>query len=343
MPVLLSDAIDEFLTARASQGYRANTVRNDGNNLRQLLAHIGNIQVKNVTFRHIDEFMAAGQAKGLEASTLNLRLCTLRAFFRHCTHRKYIAAANDPTTHRRKYRDPGKSRLRVPVFDFNRLLDSADNPRDRIVVALGLYLLLRSSEIRLLTISDVDLNGGTMRVVVPKTSKYDDMPICAELDAELRTWLTYYGLHAGRPLRPTDALVPVWKTGKIVRLPDGRVRISKAEGLMADRPYTSPHLAVQAALVSCGYVTRDASGKSLREGVHTLRRSAARARFDALGDQGVDRALRHVQSMLHHASVSTTEHYIGLDGDKVARDELVRGKVMFPAAKAAATLRKVGS
>lgn len=342
MPVLLSDAIDEFLTARASGGYRANTVRNDANNLRALLAKVGNIQVKNVTARHVDEYMADGQARGLEASTLNLRLASLRAFFRHCTHRKYIVAANDPSAHRRKYRDPGKARLRVPVIDFVRLLDAAGDPRDRIVLALGLYLLVRSSEIRLLTVADVDLSTGTIQVVIPKTSKYDEMPICAELDAELRMWLTFYSLNAGRSLRPTDALVPVWEKGQIHRTSDGKVRIGKAERLVPARPYASPHMAVQAALIRCGYLTRDARGKSLREGVHTLRRSAARARFDAVADQGVDRALRHVQALLHHASIATTERYIGLDADRVVRDELVRGKVMFPAARAASELRKVG-
>jgi site-specific recombinase XerC len=342
VPVLLSDAIDEFLTARKSGGYRPNTVRNDAQNLRGLLAHVGNIQVKNLTSRHVDAYMAEGLAKNLSASTMNLRLASMRAFVRHCTHRRYINANADPVAHRRKYREASKTRLRVPVFNFTRLLDSAKDPRDRIVIALGLYLLLRESEIRLLTIGDVDLAAGTVRVIIPKSSANDEMPICAELDGELRTWLTFYAMHAGRNLRPTDALVPAWERGKIRRLPNGAYRVTRAENFKPEQPYSTPHRAVQHALVACGYATHDADGKSLQEGVHTLRRSAARARFDTLAERGVDRALRHVQSLLHHKNIATTERYIGLDGDRAARDELLRGEVMFPAAQEVATLRKIG-
>lgn len=230
----------------------------------------------------------------------------------------------------------------MPVIDFNRLLDSTEDPRDRIVVAIGLYLLLRESEIRLLKVGDVDLASGTVSVVIPKSSKSDDMPVCVELDGELRTWLTFYSQHAGRSLRPHDALVPAWTRGAATEREDGTWRIAPSLRFDPSRPYSTPHRAVQSALIRCGFATHDATGKSLREGVHTLRRSAARARFDALSTMGVDRALRHVQALLHHSSVSTTEKYIGLDADLRDRDEMLRGEVMFPASATSAALRRIG-
>jgi len=45
---------------------------------------------------------------------------------------------------------------------------------------------------------------------------------------------------------------------------------------------------------------------------------------------GYDGAMRTVQSMLHHASVTTTEGYLGIQLDKKRRDELVKGNRMFP-------------
>lgn len=343
MPVLLSDTIDEYLVARRSGGYKASTIRNDALTLRELLAMLGNIQVRSVTERHIDNFMAAGAARGLSPSTMNLRLAALRGFFTHCTHRRYVPSGQDPTAHRRKYRDMKRSRLRVPVLNFARMLDAAGDPRDRVVIALGLYLLLRESEIRLLRLGDVDLTTGTIAVVVPKSSKTDAMPICVELDRELRRWLTFYSEHADRSLRPTDALVPSWRCGRPEPLPSGIYRVASSDVFEPSRHYSTPHRSVQAALIACGYATHDENGKSLQEGVHTLRRSAARARFDALAGMGVDKALRHVQATLHHAHVSTTEHYIGLDADMEDRDNMLRGEIMFPVAEKASALRKVGT
>ena len=61
-----------------------------------------------------------------------------------------------------------------------------------------------------------------------------------------------------------------------------------------------------------------------------MRRSGARALFDQLVQDGYDGAIRTVQAMLHHTSVTTTEVYLGIHLDKKRRDEAIRGKVMFP-------------
>lgn len=79
-----------------------------------------------------------------------------------------------------------------------------------------------------------------------------------------------------------------------------------------------------------GESIRDESGSSLSEGVHTLRRSGARALYDRLVSEGYDGAMRTVQSMLHHSSIQTTEHYLGIHLDKKRRDDVVRGKHLFP-------------
>jgi integrase len=97
-----------------------------------------------------------------------------------------------------------------------------------------------------------------------------------------------------------------------------------------DSPVSRPSRRVQAALEAIGMETRNTDGTSKREGSHTLRRSGARALFDQLTlDGGYDHPLRIVQSMLHHASITQTEVYIGVTADKRTRDEIIRGKPMY--------------
>ena len=67
-----------------------------------------------------------------------------------------------------------------------------------------------------------------------------------------------------------------------------------------------------------------------RFGLHVLRRSSARARFDEMVNLGYDGALRRVSAWLHHSSVTITEIYLGLELDRAQRDEETKGKVMFP-------------
>jgi integrase len=73
------------------------------------------------------------------------------------------------------------------------------------------------------------------------------------------------------------------------------------------------------------------------EGMHTLRRTAARLTVDSLVEQGGhDNALRVVQAMLHHASSATTEVYLGLASETRIRDEFMRTRgVLKPRASVA--------
>src|SRR5665647_2091508 len=147
--ILLSDLIDEFDRSMRSNSYSKNTVRNHVSVARQFLGLVGNIQVQNVSQRHIDTYFASRQACNFAAGTLNTNLSALRALFKHAIHRRYLAAGDDPTAHRRPYRVIRRDRLRIPSSDFPGLLAGCEHPQDRIVVALGLYLFLRRSEIQL--------------------------------------------------------------------------------------------------------------------------------------------------------------------------------------------------
>lgn len=332
--VLLSDLVDEFEASQRSNAYGKHTIRNRMLTARKFLAHVGNIQVRNVTPTHIDGYFSHRQAAGLTAGSLNVELQSLRSLFRYAIARRYLAATADPLAHRRQWKTvKGDLRQRVPAQDFPYLLDCAKDPRDRIVVALGLYLFLRASEMRVLKVGDVDLASAEVAVQVIKSSRFDRMPVSTELDTELRRWLTAYGAEMGRPLTPDDHLVPARNRARFVSGLSKQENWAHAKAvatLNPAKPYKEVEQAVQRTLAAYGMPVRDEMGKSLREGVHTLRRSGARALFDALIERGFDGSMRTVQSMLHHSSVTVTEHYLGLRLDEKRRDDIVRGKAMFP-------------
>jgi len=335
----IRDVQAAYLTSREGQGYAGTTMRNTRRAFAVLSPFLGE-DVTSITSTSLDHALGAYRSDHA-ATTTNLTVAELRGFFKWCEQQGHIPYGSSPMRHRRAYSEAKHERMRVPADQFPGLIDSAQNPRDRIVVALGLYLLLRAGEIALLRVGDVDLTEFTIQVLVPKSAKSDTMPICHELADELHLWLDTYEGAKGISLRDYDYLVPAMLPPTLeARGEGGKWVMVQYDQYVPSRPYSTPHKAVQGALALSGYATHDADGATKREGVHTLRRSAARALFDRLSVDGVDSALRIVQSMLHHSSVATTERYIGLDGDRAKRDTILRGERMFPTVTLAAVLEK---
>lgn len=321
--IKFSDAIEEFISSRRAQGKSPATVRQDGYNLRRLLTDTGNIYVSNLSHVHIDKHFGSRPDWGVAHRSGKIR--TFRMFFAWATRRKYFRGYDPLGEYKTGRRQSNEDKLRLPRHRFSDLLGAAPHPRDRILIALGLYLFLRPGESTLLKIGAVNLELGDVAVVVPKTHDSDLMPITTQLDKELRQWLTYYTTECG-PLQDDWYLVPS-KTGALrAPAPAGRFGSGNviSEGrLRPDVPMSAPGRAVKRALQG---IDLDTSG----EGGHTLRRSGARAYFDYLVDEkGYDGALRQVSSMLHHSSTVTTEWYLGLTLDRHKRNAELRGKSMF--------------
>lgn len=331
----LSDVIEDFIGVMHSQGAARNTIRAARQTYDHLLAQVGNVQIKHLSDQHFDDFFAARMAKGDKPNTLNSRRTFLRNLVAYARRRKYISG--DPVGHIKAFKVIDARKLRIPASDFGRVLDAASHPQDRIVVAMGLYLFVRSGEVRFPQIHHLNLARGEIEVWVEKVKKWDTMPICTELDTELRRWLTWYTEDQGRAILEDPEcrdwfLVPTKARSTFKVLEPGKkaVPVMPETHLNPRRPISHPYHAVQRTLFNAGYQLRDSAGESLREGGHTLRRSGARALFDHLANQtGYDGAGRTVQSMLHHASFSTTETYLGLDLDYKRRDDLLRSKPMF--------------
>lgn len=332
-PITLSDAITEFMSYRKSAGFRPNTLLVNKRGLSHLLALVGNIQVRHLDARHGEQFQAYLMAKGYKPNTVNSNLTTLAAFVRWLRSRRYLGAGSDPTANVRAVRAIVEPRQRVQKKDFKRFLEHAATAHERIVCALGLFLFLRASEITALKVGDVDLDSGTILVHVIKSQSVDFMPISEELDTELRRYLTWYTEDIQAPLEDEMYLVPATR-----RLPMANDGSGPGGGYLVPREHDNclpfvqaqrVHRYVKRVLKRFGVSLRDEEGRSRMEGVHTLRRSGARALFDQLAEHGYDGALRTVSAMLHHKSTQMTERYLGLDVDAKKRNDLLRGKPMF--------------
>jgi integrase len=324
-PIRLQDAIDAYLESRKARGFAAGTIKNDRHVLDALLVSAGNILVRSLAAKHI-ETLFQEHIDTWGDGTRQLRLASLRAFFRWCRQQGYLPRDFDPTGGWRMRRAAPDEHLRIPAARFGDLLDATNHARDRIFIALGLYLFLRSSEITSLKIKDVDLDRGRLRVHVHKTRDFDVMPIPTELDEELRTWLKWYAEHHGE-LDPEWYLVPA-KSSAPVKGVDGVCVADLERALLRPRRmFAQPFLMVRAAVERLGYPGH-------RVGGHTLRRSGARAYFDHLGNQGYDRALQRVRAMLHHSTSTMTELYLGITVERHQRDESLRGQLMFPELRA---------
>lgn len=332
--IRLDEAIEEFLRYRKAAGFRPNTLKVNDRSLRKFLAVVGNIQTGQLDAVHGERFQAFLMGKGYKPNTVSAGLTSLSAFVKWLRSRHYIGANADPMANIRLPRPDVEPRQRLRREEFGEFLDKAARPYDRMVCALGLYLFLRAGEIQAIRLKDVDLEGGEILVHIEKTNQVDSMPISAELDAELRRYLRWYADDLTEPFKDDMYLIP-----RIRRRPFANDGTGPGGGFIVERekgnviPFTKstrPHRYVQRTLVAHGVPIRGKDGKSLMEGVHTLRRSGARALFDELVERGTyDGVLRLVSSMLHHKSTVMTERYLGLDVDVKKRNDAFKGQLMF--------------
>ena len=311
--MLLSKAAESYEKFRIVGGFANATIKNDQSTLRRLIRVVGDIDTKKITTQHIDRFFesfADNPRQRYEPGTINQHHGSLSAFLRWCRARGHMRPDIDPLAGRRYQPQPRKARARVAMADFPRLLDSADHPRDRMLLACGLYLLGRQSEIVNLRIRDVDFQSREIHMTIFKSKIYDQMPISQELHGEIVRWFEYYQEKCG-PLQPDWYLVPALSNtyaGLVLR---------------PTRKMSKPEDNVKKALAAVGVQDRHL-------GMHCLRRSAARALFDEMTARGYDGALRRVSAWLHHSSVTITEGYLGLDIDRAQRDNDSKGKPLFP-------------
>lgn len=235
--------------------------------------------------RQLRAYLAALAAEGLSKRSVASRLAALRSFYRHGRREGWVVG--DPWAAVVTPRLPGRLPQVLEVDDLERMLDavvgsavSADADalelRDRAIVELAYAGGLRISELAALTLADLDLRRGEVRVL-GKGRKERMTLLGAPAQDAIERWLAH-----GRPALRTRATVP----------DDGTVFLNRFGAPLGARGLRER-------------IDRLAMRAGLPDGVspHTLRHSFA----SHLLDGGAD--LRVVQELLGHASLATTQIY----------------------------------
>jgi integrase len=256
----------------------------------------------------------------LAPSTQKTRLAQLRSFLRFCIARGWLES--NPTVLLRAKVPAKGARDRLTADELLALVDLAENPRDRVLLALATNLGVRGGEIARLRLRDLNLRAETIRVHVDKTNEVDDMPLSAELTLELHRWLEAY---RGTPYSPASFLVPS------IYFDNYNQRWLYRH----DKAFTEPYRVVQAALTKMGWDTHG-------EGVHTVRRSVATLFFDMIeADESFDSALVATMALLHHARPEQTLEYVGRKRATMARDRVLKGHSFLTRLAAPSAIRLV--
>lgn len=316
--MLLSQAVDQYLAFRQGK-LKKTTWRCDANDLRRLLAYTGNIKIKDLSKDHLVGYFygAKGRLNEVRPTTFNVERGRIKTFLTWCVDEGYITTSPMRGIDRRRV--GARERLRLSPDEMIELIDGCDYPRDRMIVSLGCNTGLRAHAITALRVRDVDLEHGWLRTYTTKTEDQVDLPITADLDRELRRWLSAYQEECG-VLHPDWFLVPARHRYGWFITPDGR----RDDGAIVLRPanqmcYQSALRVVHAQLERIG---KDQPGA----GLHTLRRSSGRAVFEAGVRDGDARAIHVAREFLGHQNVAMTESYIGTNHERKALDDRMRGR-----------------
>jgi integrase len=196
---------------------------------------------------------------------------------------------------------------------------------DRAIIALALYTLARQSEIKNIRLCDYDAGKGEIRLYREKRDRWTTTGVTPELGGELYRWevtyareMGYMSPHTMIREHPEWLLVPSRGRG------NGRLQPEVPVGVMAR---------VAKRLLTDLGVQGTRHGKAvdhLGEGMHTFRRSGARAFLKQLSEGlGHQRALVQVSLMLDHEDLKQTIRYIGMEQEREELNDWLRGNSMY--------------
>ncbi len=312
---------DEWVVARK---LKPNTRKNKRQTLNHAKKVWGNPMVRRINASDVDKYFSTHE---WAPKTRNLYLGNLREFFQFCRDRGIVESSFDPTRGWRSAREGDSRMFWIPATEFHDLLEAADksHPRDRMIVAVGLFCLLRGSEVQLLTFGDVDLKGKWLHFQVPKGTaegapmKERSNPIVDNLVDEFERYFEWVRQTQGS-IRPEWFLTPrrkkrVFNNRQTSFLPPITMNM--------DEKLAHIYEPVNKAFAELGYTGPEYKGKT---GNHALRRSGARMLLDHFRlNQGEQSALLRVSQMLGHKTIKDTMHYIGRDIENDQLHSLLAG------------------
>jgi integrase/recombinase XerD len=285
--------VEDFLTwLAAERGRSANTItayRRDLVGYGSWLATARRHGVEDATADDLVAYIGELRARRLAPSSIKRRLVAVRSLYRFRVTEGLATA--DPTADIDVPRVPSGLPKALTEDEVGALIGAVvgDDPvagRDRAVLEVLYGTGARISELVGLSIGDVDLGARLLRVL-GKGSKERVVPIGRFAHQALHEWLRF-----GRPAME----------------PDRWARRGDAEAVFLNQ--RGGRLSRQGAwLVVRGY--GDQVGLGARLTPHVLRHSCATHMLD----HGAD--IRAVQELLGHASISTTQVYTRVSGERL--------------------------
>ena len=158
------------------------------------------------------------------ACTYNGLRASARAFFAWCVRRRLLrvspAAGIEPRTEPR--REPHFFTAAQVRAVFRAAADPGTDPAVGVFLALGFFCGMRTSEIARARAKDLDLDGGTVRVPVPKGYWRGTPPRLVQAPANAIAWIRWFlprgGLPPDTPLAASAAAVRDWKRVRLAPL-----------------------------------------------------------------------------------------------------------------------------
>ena len=325
MTITVREAVASYGTHIRTLGLAPEYIRCQESYLARFAAACGGIQVRSLTPRHIASFYE--ELPNTRASH-NRALTALKSFTRYLERMKDVKPGTTDFLlgDRKTKKFTRKPKYYVPPSQFGPMIQAAAerHPVDRATLALAFYTLGRQGEIANLKFKDLGwdarmLNAETIRIYRPKRKRWTIVQVSPDLRIEINVWIDWYagelGLPPARLIRdhPDWYLVP---NLECIRVKNGRGQYDPKlteYRLIPDQPALRLERLVKRMLDIFGAQTED--GKHVRhmgEGMHTIRRSGARAMIDHLATVwGEDKALLMVSTMLDHETTTMTLLYIG--------------------------------
>ena len=214
--MLLSDAIRNYLNAQATEGRSRHTVRNSKSALKELAAFMGGLDVEHVEqmnhdvlLRYREELSWRETPKGTPLSPRSQaeRLGSLRAFCRWMVEQDWLVT--DPA---KRIPNPRKPR-RFPksIMDGDEIsrilalpdMRTATGYRDRVILEVLYSSAIRREEAASLRLADVDTEGGYLTVRNGKNGKDRVVPVGAGVCKLMDSYIA--GVRADWPRANQDA------------------------------------------------------------------------------------------------------------------------------------------
>ncbi len=284
----------------SEKGYARNTARAYQSDLAEFLEFVHGEEsrgkaaaegsaVERIDIALIRRFLFFLHKKGDKRSSAARKLSTLRAFFKHLV--KHGKLSRNPAEGVKMPKQEKPMPAYLPVDDMFRLLDGMDckgllDRRNRALFETMYSAGIRVSEAAGLDLSDVDFEGGLLRVT-GKGAKQRLIPV----GAKALHWIRSY-----RELLRAEKQVPF----SVGDRDGGALFLNKNNGRLTTR---SMGRILEKTLVSCGI--------KLKVSPHGLRHTFATHMLDAGAD------LRVVQELLGHESLSTTQKYTHVSVDRL--------------------------